>query len=101
MRCNGLPNAYDPGDLRKYVHMWKLQNENENKMEMNWLLFIDERTILTQDQSKVDLTRINLKTQQPILGDSYSKRIREVLGVSLICCVNTYNCTTLQHAKKN
>lgn len=82
MRCNGLPNAYNPGDLRKYMHMWKLQNENLNKLEINWLLHIDERTILTQDQSKVDLTRNNLKSKQPILGDSYSKRIKEILGVS-------------------
>lgn len=82
MRCNGLPNAYDPGDLRKYLHMWKLQNEKSNKLELNWLLYIDERTILTQDQSKIDLTRNNLKAKQPILGDSYSKRIREISGVS-------------------
>lgn len=64
------------------MHMWKLQNEISNKQEINWLLYIDERTILTQDQSKVDLTRNNLKAQQPILGDTYSKRIREILGVS-------------------
>lgn len=63
------------------MHMWKLQNEHSNKQEINWLLNIDERTILTQDQSKIDLTRSNLKSKQPILGDSYSKRIREVLGV--------------------
>ncbi|KAJ6632758.1 Dynein axonemal intermediate chain 7 like [Pseudolycoriella hygida] len=81
MRCNGLPNAYDPGDLRKYLHMWKLQNENLNKLEINWLINIDERTILTQDQSKIDLTRNNLKAQQPILGNAYSKRIREILGI--------------------
>lgn len=83
MRCNGLPNAYDPGDLRKYMHMWKLQNENANKLELTWLLYIDERTILTQDQSKIDLTRNNLKAKQPILGDLYSKRIREISGVSV------------------
>lgn len=67
------------------MHMWKLQNETSNRLEINWLLFIDERTILTQDQSRIDLTRNNLKAEQPILGDSYSKRITEILGVSRIC----------------
>lgn len=82
MRCNGLPNTYDPGDLRKYIHMWLLNIERYNAAERNWLLNIDERSILTQDQRDPDMTQTNLRQLQLNLGDMYSKRVKEVLGVS-------------------
>lgn len=81
MRCNGLPNTYDPGDLRKYIHMWNLQVEKFNADEQNWLINIDERSVLTQDIRISDVTRDNLRSNQLNRGDLYTKRIREVLGV--------------------
>lgn len=80
MRC-GLPNAYDPGDLRTYIHMWQLENDQYNANEQNWLLRTDERTILTQNRNVLNVTRINLQQQQPILGDMYAKRTQDILGV--------------------
>lgn len=82
MRCNGLPNAYDPGDLRKYLHMWCLSIDNYNQTEQNWLLQTDERSILTQNQLVSNRTRDNLQKQQSNLGDMYSERAVEVLGVN-------------------
>lgn len=82
MRCNGIPIANDPGNLRKYIHMWQFEIDQFNKNEHNWLLTTDERTILTQDREIVNVTRIHLQKQQPILGDLYVKRARDVLGVS-------------------
>lgn len=81
MRCNGLPNAYDPGDLRKYLHMWCLENEKCNADEQNWLLKTNERTILTQNRLIANTSRFNLQQQQTNLGDIYAKRGREILGV--------------------
>lgn len=81
MRCNGLPNTYDPGDLRKYIHMWNLKVEHFNACEKNWLLDTDERSVLTQDQRIADMTHIYLQEHQMNLGDLYSKQIKEVLGV--------------------
>lgn len=83
MRCNGLPNTYDPGDLRKYIHMWLLNIERYNLTERNWLLKTNERSVLTQNQSIPDMTEINLKMQQQNLGDLYAHRVKEVLGVSI------------------
>lgn len=82
MRCNGLPNAYDSGDLRKYIHMWRLKINEYNQDERNWLLITNERTILTQNRAIPNMTISNLKLQQPNLGDLYSIRVKEVLGVS-------------------
>lgn len=82
MRCNGLPNAYDSGDLRQYIHMWCLENEKYNRNEENWLLHTNERTILTQNRLIANTTRINLQQQQANAGDLYAKRAKEVLGVS-------------------
>lgn len=81
MRCNGLPNAYDPGDLRKYLHMWRLKIDKYNQDERNWLLITNERTILTQNRTVPNMTIANLKLQQPNLGDLYAIRVKEVLGV--------------------
>lgn len=81
MRCNGLPNANDPSDLRKYIHMWIDDVKKLSKKEINWLLKTNEQSILTQDQSVVDLSRANLKQLQPEVGDMYAKRTYEVLGI--------------------
>lgn len=81
MRCNGLPNANDPSDLRKYIHMWIDDVKQLSKKEINWLLKTNEQSILTQDQTIVDLSRANLKKLQPEIGDMYAKRASEVLGI--------------------
>lgn len=84
MRCNGLPNAYDPSDLRKYMHMWSLEMAKQNETEQNWLLHANERSVLTQDQTVSNITRSFLSNQQPNLGDIYSERTVEILGVTNI-----------------
>lgn len=58
--------------------------EKFNLDEKNWLLQIDETSILTQNQTVKNLTKISLKKQQPVLGDIYSERIIEVLGVCFL-----------------
>lgn len=82
MRCNGLPNAQYPGELRKYIHMWRTDIRDRNLLERNWLLQTDERTLLTHDPDIKDLSRQTLRKQQENLGDIYAKRTDEVLGVS-------------------
>lgn len=82
MRCNGLPNAASPSDLRKYIHQWHTDIAKRQLESRNWLLRTDERTLLTQDAQVADLTRISLRQQQGSLGDVFAQRIKEVLGVS-------------------
>ncbi|KAH8420389.1 hypothetical protein KR009_009880, partial [Drosophila setifemur] len=81
MRCNGLPNAASPSDLRKYIHQWLTDIARRQLESRNWLLRTDERTLLTQDANVPDLTRISLRQQQGSLGDVYAQRIQEVLGI--------------------
>ncbi|EDW29664.1 GL14938 [Drosophila persimilis] len=81
MRCNGLPNAASPSDLRKYIHQWHADIAQRHREARNWLLRTDERTLLTQDAQVADLTRISLRQQQGRLGDIYAHRIKEVLGI--------------------
>ncbi|XP_039498129.1 dynein axonemal intermediate chain 7 homolog isoform X1 [Drosophila santomea] len=81
MRCNGLPNAASPSDLRKYIHQWHTDIAKRHLESRNWLLRTDERTLLTQDAQVPDLTRISLRQQQGRLGDVYAQRIKEVLGI--------------------
>lgn len=81
MRCNGLPNANDPSDLRKYIHQWIEDVKKSKKKEINWLLKTNEQSILTQDQTVADLSRANMKKLQPAIGEVYAKRTSEVLGI--------------------
>ncbi|KAL5277000.1 CASC1 family protein [Megaselia abdita] len=81
MRCNGLPNAQYPGELRKYIHMWRSDIRDRNSLERNWLLQTDERTLLTHDPDIPDLSRQTLRKHQEDLGDIYAKRTEEVLGI--------------------
>lgn len=81
MRCNGLPNASDPSDLRKYLHMWRDEIAKASKAEINWMLQVNEQSFLTQDQSVADMSRENMKKLQPDLGEKYSKRACEVLNI--------------------
>lgn len=81
MRCNGLPNANDASDLRKYIHMWVEDFKNVNEKEINWLLKVNEQSILTQDLTVPDFSRANLKRLQPEIGEMYAKRATEVLGI--------------------
>ncbi|XP_075155602.1 uncharacterized protein LOC142228963 [Haematobia irritans] len=81
MRCNGLPNANSPSDLRKYIHQWKMDVERRNRESRNWLLKTNERTLLTQDFTVADLTKATLRKQQGNLGDVYAQRVKEILGI--------------------
>ncbi|XP_067635706.1 uncharacterized protein [Eurosta solidaginis] len=81
MRCNGLPSANTPSDLRRYIHQWRSDMERREREARNWLLDTDERTLLTQDLDAPNLSRKSLRLRQGNAGDMYARRIREVLGV--------------------
>lgn len=81
MRCNGLPNAFDPADLRKYLHIWCEGIRLYNEREQNWLLCANEQSILTQDVNVPNMSRESLKQQQPEIGNVYAAKTREVLGI--------------------
>lgn len=81
MRCNGLPDTDCPGDLRTYMHQWHHDVTERNRLSRNWLIEADESTLLTQDCNVKNLTAISLRQQQSNLGDLYSERVKEVLGV--------------------
>ncbi|XP_029720392.2 dynein axonemal intermediate chain 7 isoform X1 [Aedes albopictus] len=81
MRCNGLPNAFDPADLRKYLHIWCEGIRLYNEREQNWLLCANEQSILTQDVNVANMSRESLKQQQPEIGNVYAAKTREVLGI--------------------
>lgn len=81
MRCNGLPDVSQPGDLRKYIHMWKESEALKNQNERNWLLMCNEETVLTQDRNVPNLTVAHVRASQKNLGIVYAERIREVLHI--------------------
>lgn len=83
MRCSGQPNAHDPANLRRYLHMWQIECAKLNSDEQNWLLYTDERTVLTQNKLADNLTRLSLRRKQPDLGHVYARRAAQILDVRL------------------
>lgn len=83
MRCTGQPDTRSPGDLRKYIYMWIQSIKEREKAEMNWLLHSNEQSVLTQNQTIPNMSYASLRSQQPILGDYYANRLKEVLEVSI------------------
>lgn len=81
MRCTGQPDTRDPGDLRKYIYMWLQSMAIRDKADTNWLLLTNAQSVLTQDQKIPNMSYQALRTKQPILGDYYAERLKEVLGV--------------------
>ncbi|XP_052871875.1 dynein axonemal intermediate chain 7-like [Anopheles cruzii] len=81
MRCNGLPNAFDPADLRKYLHCWCENIREANEAERNWVLQANEQSILTQNVHVANLSMEALKLQQPQRGNVYAAKALEVLGI--------------------
>lgn len=84
MRCTGQPDTRSPGDLRKYIYMWIQSMKEREKGEMNWLLHSNEQSVLTQDQTIPNMSYSALRSQQPILGNYYAHRLKEVLEVGLL-----------------
>lgn len=67
--------------LREYLFKWELQDEEKLKKSFDPLLGIDERSILTQDINKPNLTMRMFKKTRPKIGDPYVERIQEVVKI--------------------
>jgi hypothetical protein len=61
--------------------MWVEDFKKVSKKEINWLLKVNEQSILTQNQTVPDLSKANLSKLQPDVGEMYAKRASEVLGI--------------------
>ncbi|XP_012155404.1 uncharacterized protein LOC101459558 [Ceratitis capitata] len=80
--CDGLPKPYIPPEVRLFFEKLKYFEHLNREKTIDWLLSVDERSILTQDIYTKDMTRRTLvKEIRPNFGDEYKTNIDLLLKV--------------------
>ncbi|KAH8395234.1 hypothetical protein KR222_003179 [Zaprionus bogoriensis] len=84
LRCDGLPRPYIPPEMRKFLAKRQSFQQFDYDHSVDWTLSVDERTILTQDISRVDRTRNTMKQKlDDHIGDRFKNDICMYLATLL------------------
>ncbi|XP_017864434.1 PREDICTED: uncharacterized protein LOC108614709 [Drosophila arizonae] len=76
LRCNGLPRPYLPPEMRQFLAKKRYYQQFFTERSVDWTLSVDDRTILTQNIFRKDLTRQTVKEQlNDAIGDQYERDI--------------------------
>lgn len=82
VNCCPLPKAYKPPDIRLSMEKLKYFEKISKQSTINWLLSIDERTVLTQNQFRKDLTHCTLRAKNKNnFGSEYNRDIEFCLQI--------------------
>ncbi|XP_011179379.1 uncharacterized protein LOC105210257 [Zeugodacus cucurbitae] len=80
--CDGLPKPYIPPAVRLFFEKLKFFDRFNTEKTIDWLLSVDERSVLSQDIYGKDMTRRALiKEIRPNFGDEYKANIDLLLKV--------------------
>ncbi|XP_022222307.2 uncharacterized protein LOC111074000 isoform X2 [Drosophila obscura] len=78
--CDGLPRPHWPDEIRRFVCQMRCEEAEVEQNVVNWTLSVNERSILTQDIFRVDLTRKKLEQElRPDIGRIYDVNIQRIL----------------------
>ncbi|XP_017095915.2 uncharacterized protein [Drosophila bipectinata] len=78
--CDGLPDAEQPSDIRSFLFQLRTEEKIDRKDDINWVLSVDERSILSQSPERQDFTRQTLlETTRPEIGKFYDNTILRLL----------------------
>ncbi|EDW17323.2 uncharacterized protein Dmoj_GI16835 [Drosophila mojavensis] len=76
LRCDGLPRPYLPPEMRQFLAKKRYYQQFFTERSVDWTLSVDDRTILTQNIFRKDLTRQTVKEQlNDAIGDQYERDI--------------------------
>lgn len=82
LACDKLPNVHHPPEMRSFIEEMRLNETKDINKDANWVLSVNERSILTQDLTAVNLTRRELeKILKPDIGKFYDDSIQRILIV--------------------
>ncbi|XP_065358415.1 uncharacterized protein LOC135952415 [Calliphora vicina] len=82
VNCCPLPKAYIPPDIRLSIEKLKYFENISKQNSIDWLLSIDEHSILTQNLFRKDLTYCNLKAKyKHNFGGEYNRDIEFCLQI--------------------
>ncbi|KNC24962.1 hypothetical protein FF38_11843 [Lucilia cuprina] len=78
--CNPLPKPYIPSDIRLFYNKMQYLEKEKVQGSINWLLLVNERSLLTQNIYREDLTRRKLNTKmKENIGQEYNSYINDSL----------------------
>ncbi|XP_053659969.1 uncharacterized protein LOC128709011 [Anopheles marshallii] len=81
LSCRTSPDPGSPPELRECLFRWVFQQEALAKSSVSWTLAADERSPLTQDPSRNQNTRKDLRETFRNIGEIYLPTICEALSV--------------------
>lgn len=80
MNCDHIPKAFIPSSIRDFFYKHLYLNQEIIAESFNWLLDINERSILTQDIDAANLTKtFFLKSRETDLGSQYEILVKDDL----------------------
>ncbi|KAH8360612.1 hypothetical protein KR200_010100 [Drosophila serrata] len=84
LACDGMPRPDFPCEIRHFLFKLRHDERMAADGDINWTLAINERSILSHDPNRQDLTRRNLTvTMRPDIGKLYEKTVQGLLQTHL------------------
>lgn len=82
MDCDKLPNVHYPPEMRTFLAEMRENEAREVDKMVRWTLSVNERSVLSQDITAVNLTRAELdRTLKPNIGQFYDDAIQRILTI--------------------
>lgn len=80
LACDGLPRAEDPAQIRHYILKLSTEEQQAATADINWVLSVNERSILSHAPDRTDMTRRHLEeTLRPNIGKLYDDTVQGIL----------------------
>ncbi|XP_055904331.1 uncharacterized protein LOC129940111 [Eupeodes corollae] len=79
LSCDKIPKPFDPPSIRSFFEKSHLLEKEDIENTINWILGIDECSILNQDIDSQNMTKIFLKDYRIDFGVQYDNRICDIM----------------------
>ncbi|XP_055855390.1 uncharacterized protein LOC129918712 [Episyrphus balteatus] len=79
LKCDKIPKPFEPQKIRNFFDKSLHYEIEDIQNTINWMLDIDERSILNQDIESINKTKTNLKLDRSDFGQQYDIRICDTM----------------------
>lgn len=81
LNCENLPNTDVPSEVRSFIYQWLHAIEQFWDSKINWWLYCDDRSVLSQNFYQKDSRRKLINTLREPTGLFYNKNITMMSAV--------------------
>jgi hypothetical protein len=75
LNCENLPNTDVPSEIRSFIYQWQHTIEEFWDKKLNWWLYCDDRSVLSQNVYQNDFRRKLINTLREPTGLFYHKNV--------------------------